>query len=344
MGTQSSRHWRGWDSWPWAAILSLALLLLACGDDDGIQPGTLRFGQVGEIRVTLVVPLLFNQSAGELQQVLTWSSSGAWQLREAVSYRGLEGDQQLRQNRAHAGAYASAYAGLITQLNETPGVQLFGPELDPALDPVCPLGRTRVLFRIRDHLRDQERTWVRCGQGSLGTLVTADAGPDPGAVRVIQAAILVRDFTQGQSFLSAYHGSVPFGTLDRNEDSGAGLMNPRVFSSTPEGSIATPPGWVDFWRAHKGDPSAAAPVVDWQIEMVLVAAVGERNEAGDSIEIRRVIQTGDGTQIDLTESVPGDFCSPAARSHYPIHIIVAPRTRQPIQFRDVVKERVPCGI
>ncbi len=328
-----------------AASITLLLLvvMLACDDDGGLQPGSLRFGQVGEIRATLVVPLIFNGQMGELQQVLSWSSTGAWQLREKVSYRGLEGDEQVRVNPGDGGAYASAYASLITQLNESVGLALFVSDLDPDLAPTCPAGGTRVSVQIRDQLRDKAISWVRCAQGSLGTLVTEEGGPDAAAVRVIQAAILLRDFTQGAEFASAYIGSVPFGTLDRGEESSARLSAPRTFLSVPEGSLSTPTGWVEFWRVHKGDPGANPPAVDWRTEMVLVASVGERTEAGDSVEVRRILQTGDGTRVDLVERVPGNFCSPASRSHFPIHIVVAPRTRLPIEFGTVDTVRVPCG-
>jgi hypothetical protein len=77
--------------------------------------------------------------------------------------------------------------------------------------------------------------------------------------------------------------------------------------------------------------------------MAVVAAIGLRTEAGDSVEVRRILQVTDETQISLFERVPGDFCSPAAREHYPIHVVVAPRTLQPTSFGDLVQERVPCG-
>jgi hypothetical protein len=154
----------------------------------------------------------------------------------------------------------------------------------------------------------------------------------------------VRDFTQGEDFESAYFGSVPFGTLDKGEESGARLEGPTKFLAVPKGNSQTPTGWEAFWRAHKNSLFAVPPQVDWTREMVLVAAVGERGEAGDSVEVRRILQTGEGTQVILFEREPGDFCSPAARDHYPVHIIVAPRTREDIVFSDVVKERVPCGI
>jgi hypothetical protein len=160
---------------------------------------------------------------------------------------------------------------------------------------------------------------------------------------VIQAAILVRDFTQADPFVSAYVGSVPFGTLDRGEESGARLDEPRRFLSVPEGSSKAPTGWAVFWQTHKEDLGAIPPDVDWSREMVLVAAVGVRSEAGDSVEVRQIIQSGEGSVVSLFERIPGDFCSPASRNHYPVHIVVAPRTLEPIRFSEAVQERVPCG-
>jgi hypothetical protein len=59
--------------------------------------------------------------------------------------------------------------------------------------------------------------------------------------------------------------------------------------------------------------------------------------------VRRILQTGVGTQVIWYERAPGNFCSPAARDHYPVHVLVAPRTLLPVEFSDLVIERVPCG-
>jgi len=327
----------------WISLLVAALVSLstqACGDDNGTPPpDTVRFGQLGEVEVGVVA--ILGEGVGELQQILTWGSSGSWVLREIISYRGLLGDETVTKNEGDPLAYASAYASLITQLNETEGVEIFS--ISPELPEPCEAGQTRVTVTIWDETRREEISWVRCASGTLATLQTSEAGPDLEAGRVIQAAILVRDYTQGEDFVSAYVGSVPFGTLDRGEDSGAGLQEPTKFLSFPEGNPDPPTGWRAFWAAHKGTPSSAIPDVYWEREMVLVAAVGVRTEAGDSVEVRRVLQTGDHTQVSLFERVPGDFCSPAARDHYPVHIIVAPRTVRPILFSEVETVRVPCG-
>ncbi len=328
---------------PFLIVALLSVSLLACGDDDGTRPGTLRFGQVGEMRVTLVSPRRHNNQAGELQQILTWSSTGAWQIREAIYYRAEPGDENLLVSERDPAEYASYYATRITQFNDDPVLKLFGAELDTGLTPECGPGATRVTLRIRDQVKEETATWTRCTEGSLSTLTTSSAGPDEEAVRLIQAVILIRDSTVGSDFRSAYLGTVPFGTLDRGEDSGAKPLGPLRFLSPEPEALVTPEGWVEFWRAHKEDPQAQPPVVDWANEMVLVAANGKRTEAGDSIEIRRVLQIGDSTVVELFQRVPGDFCSPAAREHYPVHIIVAPRTFLPVTFSRVVEERVSCG-
>ena len=320
------------------AALSV-IFLFGCGDDGSVPPSATRFGQLGDVTVALDVPLpRSRQGEGKLLQVLTWNSSGVWQIRESIFYRTLEGDENLDRKDGDPGEYAY----LIVQMHEKP-LDLF-KEVVPVIPGGCKAGETRVTLTIRDQVRNADSTWVRCSEGTLTTLSTAEAGPDADAVRVIQAAILVRDFTVGRNFISAYSGSVPFGTLDRAEDSGALLEEPRTFLSRVDGVLETPEGWVQFWRAHKKDPAAKPPVVDWANEMVLVAAVGKRSEAGDSVEVRRVLQTGDGTEVPLFERIPGDFCSPAARDHYPVHVVVAPRTLLPIRFHDPVTERVPCGI
>jgi hypothetical protein len=317
---------------------------MACGDDTGTPPiDTIRFGQVGEVEVAIVAPRFFGEGEGELQQILTWGSTGAWFLREIISYRGLVGDENVERNEGDPIAYASAYASLITSLHtETSGVRLVDA-VAPMEDLACGATETRVTFTIWDDLRKQEKKWVRCARRTLARIQTSEAGPDLEAVRVIQAAILVRDFTQGPDFTSAYFGSVPFGTLDRSEESGAGLTEPVAFYSVPEGNPRPPTNWLTFWKDHNDTPAHLIPQVDWKTEMAIVAAVGLRREAGDSVEVRRILQTGEGTQVALFERVPGDFCSPASRDHYPVHVVVAPRTLTPILFSEVKEERVSCG-
>ena len=68
-------------------LVFLGYAAVGCGDN-GPTEVSLRFGQVGEITVTVRAPLLVGEEAGELQQILTWGSTGPWVLKELISYRG----------------------------------------------------------------------------------------------------------------------------------------------------------------------------------------------------------------------------------------------------------------
>jgi hypothetical protein len=147
------------------------------------------------------------------------------------------------------------------------------------------------------------------------------------------AAVLIKDATLGVRWTSAYLGSVPFGTLDRGGDTKSILRAPGTFIDVG--------GFTAFWAKHA--PGSAPPTVDFGNDMVVVGIVGTRQEAGDSVEVRRILQVDLGTVIEVVERLPGEFCSPAARTHVPYHIVVAPRTPIPHRFADIRKEPVSCG-
>jgi hypothetical protein len=96
---------------------------------------------------------------------------------------------------------------------------------------------------------------------------------------------------------------------------------------------------------HTGS-AAGLPAVDFKKDLVLIGLHpnGPRREAGDSIEIRKVLPVGEGTVVQMTLRRPGAFCSPAERIHVPYHFVVAPRVPLPITFQmPVAEEPVPCG-
>jgi hypothetical protein len=310
------------------------MALLGCGDNGGTDPGALRFGQLGRIEIQLEAPLRLGE--GQLKQALVWNSSGSWTLREAVSYRGLTGDETLHRSQGDPGQFAGAYASLITQLNDVEALKLFIDSLaptppDPA--PECGPTRTRITFTIRDDARQDTTTWVRCAEGSLGTLTPAGAGPGGAAARLVVATLLAREATVGGRWTSTYLGTVPFGTLDRGEDSRSSVGAPVTYIDAG--------GFQAFWSEHA--PGRPLPAVDFPREMVVVGIVGTRKEAGDSVEVRRILQVDQGTVIEVVERLPGNFCAPASRTHVPYHVVVAPRTPIPHRFADVRVDSISCG-
>ncbi|MDP2955946.1 MAG: hypothetical protein Q8N53_05970 [Longimicrobiales bacterium] len=316
---------------PMIALLALSPIAASCGDDGLTDPDTLHVGQVGSIVVRLEVPLRLGE--GKLTQELQWRSSGAWALHEAISYRGLTGDESRAQSSGDHAQLAVAYDSVIAQLNTRAAVQLFIADLPTELVPPCDATHSRITFTIRDDARNRSTTWIRCATGSLDNLTPEGAGPDPAASRVVLAALLTRQATVGSRWTWAYQGSVPFGTLDRGGNSGSHLGAPAAYIDVG--------GFNAFWAGHA--PGRAPPAVDFTKDMVVVGIVGVRREAGDSVEVRRVLQVDLGTVLEVVERVPGNYCSPAAKTHVPYHVVVTPRSPIPHRFADIRLELVSCG-
>ena len=214
------------------------------------------------------------------------------------------------------------YASFVQQLSEAPGHRLFGgaasQDLLPDCEPAAGELPTRVMFTIQDEIRGETSRWVRCAEGSLlhpdNAIAPGAAGPDPQAARVVTAAQLARFFTLGEGAESTYTSTIPFGTLDQGEHSAALPSGSREFVSQ-DGQA--PSEFRQFWESHAGT-NAPLPQVEWNTEYVLLAAVGEREEAGDVVGIRRVLGIGTFTRVELVEHLPGNFCSPAGQADSPV--------------------------
>jgi hypothetical protein len=322
---------------PSIGVVLLVLLLAGCDREQVVLPQP-RFAQVGEVQVEVRSPV--GDGVGELQESFVWRSEGPWVLAERMTYQGEIGSETVRRPTLNPGDLTTEYSSLIQQLTETPGLRLFSPQVPSTLVPQCDPHRSIVRVTLRDRIRDEQVDWVRCADGTFFTTTPGSAGPDPGAPRVVTAAQLIRFFTMDEGAVSSYLGSLPFRSIDRGEFSPARPEDPRVFLSETD---EPPADWIEFWAAHS--PSAAPPPqVDWEREMVLLAAVGQRREAGDSVKVQRILPIDQGTRIEVVEQVPGDFCSPAARDAYPFHLVVAPRAAAPIGFNDPILQRIPCGI
>jgi hypothetical protein len=318
-------------------LLGLLLLgaLAACGGDTTVLPSP-RFAQIGELRADVEIPLAGGD--GRLEGTLVWQSDGRWVLVERIYYMNRIGEEVVRRSRRNPGELSGEYGTLVTQLNETPGLRLPG-EVTQGGPVACAPNQSRVTFTMVDTFREQIAQWTRCATGNLFTVTAGSGGPDAGAPRVVTAIQLTRSFTIGDAERSVFEGSLPFATLDRGPDSPARELGSRAFLST-DGS--TPPDWDAFWARHQG-PGSPAPEVDWTREMVILATPGRRMEAGHAVGIRRVLPVGVATQVQAVEAIPGDFCTPAALERYPYHLAVAPRGPVPVDFADLLPQRIPCG-
>ena len=197
-------------------VLSLAGLVLAAGcDDDGTEPGKLLYGRTSQMRIEVRTPL--GRGVGELQQIVVWRSDGTWESTERLFYQGKIGDENIRRSGEAPETLAKRYATWIGLVNDSTPVRLFlGDHLNPLLVPTCATPQSTVTVRISDTERADSTSWTRCGAGSLAGLSAEEAGPDPAAGRVVEAAKLIRNATVAArgEFVSTYSGSLPFYTVD----------------------------------------------------------------------------------------------------------------------------------
>lgn len=315
------------------ATILLSVGILACGDPGLADPDSLRFAQRGSVQIALISPLALGE--GTLEQTLEWRSEGPWTLTEKVTYGIRIGDVNQRKSSVMPEVAAGQYAQWITQVNDNPGLSLFVSGLSSDLKPECLFPASTLTLTLNDESTRTSRSWIRCVQGFLSTLTPVGSGPDPGAPRVANVATLARDFTLGQDFISAFGGTLPFGTLAHGDVLQTGPDQPEVISSA---------AGLSQWWSRLNLPSQSLPSVDFEQETVILAAVGQRLEAGDSVDVRRILPVAEGTIVELVLQVPGDFCSPAERRHFPYHVVVVPKLRAPIRFSQPVSiERIPCG-
>jgi hypothetical protein len=332
-------------------LLLLVFGLVLSGCKDPTSPSdTERFGLSGEVRIEVRTPIggRFNPATGVtsptgyLAESLIWRSTGPWVLAERVSYRGLAGSETVHTGRFNPGELAAEYEIFNLELHESTEVGLFGGDV-PQIEPVCsPNGvlSSQVTITIYDAPRDRTERWIRCARGTLFTLLSNVGGPDLAAGRVVNAIRRARSFTLGDDLVSTYDATVPYGTHAQGERSRTLPDGPIAFVSST-GSV--PPAFLEFWEEH-AEPGDFLPSVDWANEIVFFAAVGERGEAGGSVHIRRVLNLPGQTRVEISERVPGDFCTPAAKVTFPYHLVVVPTVPTPVEFFFPPTERVPCGL
>ncbi len=108
------------------------------------------------------------------------------------------------------------------------------------------------------------------------------------------------------------------------------------------------PGWLVVrdsvrWRAtwtaiSRGrSPVPPLPRVDFDREVVLVAALGERSSGGYTVLLDRAVQRGNHVEVTVRSTSPGRSCGVADVHTQPIDLARLPRTGRPIRFREQKK-------
>lgn len=116
----------------------------------------------------------------------------------------------------------------------------------------------------------------------------------------------------------------------------------RTFPASPNGGFLAPEravirdaaAWTKAWaRANAGSvPVPREPAVDFQKEMVALAALGQRRTAGCSVEIVGARKDGGKLRLLVAEREPPPNDSTAQVMSSPWHAVVLPASDLPIEW------------
>lgn len=108
--------------------------------------------------------------------------------------------------------------------------------------------------------------------------------------------------------------------------------------------IRTGEEWRGFWRELYGDeePIPAAPVIDFETSMVVVAALGTRPTEGYWVEVESVLASEDGIQVEIVESTPGEGCVVNEALTTPVTAVAVERREGQVTFIEREEVRA-CG-
>jgi len=126
--------------------------------------------------------------------------------------------------------------------------------------------------------------------------------------------------------------SVSFSTIEKGMASG--------FMAPQEMFVSSVKDWVDTWTTREGSvaPKRTHPAVDFDRDVVLVAALGMKPTGGYSIEITRVIKTKTDIQVFVKRTAPAEGSKPSGGPSSPFVLARMKKPTLPVTFRDEEKK------
>ncbi len=113
------------------------------------------------------------------------------------------------------------------------------------------------------------------------------------------------------------------------------------FTQSSRAIVSDAAAWATAWSQFRGslEPAPSLPVVDFDADVVIVAALGPRPTGGYDIRIDSVANHG-GTVVYVTTLAPGPTCITTQAFTSPAVLVRLPRPADAVAFqdRDVVIE------
>jgi hypothetical protein len=92
--------------------------------------------------------------------------------------------------------------------------------------------------------------------------------------------------------------------------------------------------WDAVWNQamSRGSDPPELPLVDFNGEMVVLAAMGEQSSGGFAIVIDSVAEQDDGLEVTVVEVSPGCFCAVTTALTQPFTAVRVPRNDGEVRF------------
>ena len=162
-----------------------------------------------------------------------------------------------------------------------------------------------------------------------------------GSDTLLVGAVLVCRAVNAEAQHDSARGNVPFTRL---RDAPSAFTSYSGLSDSALMVVRDSSAWRDLWQRINRVfiPAPPAPVVDFQQEMIVVAALGRRPTAGHDIMIEGAEQDSTGIEIVVRRSEPAPGCPVAAAVTQPVDLARMRADRRAVRFRErqVV---VPCS-
>jgi hypothetical protein len=96
--------------------------------------------------------------------------------------------------------------------------------------------------------------------------------------------------------------------------------------------VAWRAAWAAIWRRHSPEPPL--PPVDFEREMLVIAALGSRPSTGYGILVDSAFAEGEGLLVQIRTVAPGVRCGTGGALTQPVDVARVPRTDGAVRFRD----------
>ena len=96
--------------------------------------------------------------------------------------------------------------------------------------------------------------------------------------------------------------------------------------------VAWRAAWAAIWRRHS--PVPPLPLVDFEREMLVIAALGSRPTTGYGILVDSALAEGEGLLVQIRTIAPGERCGTGGALTQPVDVARITRADGAVRFRD----------